>query len=303
MELKQLKYFAGVAEALHFSNAAKKLYVSQSALSQQIQLLENELGVDLFKRRERVRLRKVELTEAGTVFLIEAKQILLMCDKAVETARRIGSHKKEFRFGIFKTFLKERVELIEIFKSNFPEVNLKIIELDLHWDVQKALNEDRLDVGFTFMPLRHNDLSFKSFRSDHHSILMPHNHKLAQEDFIHLSDLKNEKWIVIGNMVNPVFEELESACVAAGFSRKDSIVQSVNSLELAFSLVGLGLGIAFVPAFIETDTNPKLVKKRILNADKTPFTAVDVDLGIAYKTKTSNPLAIAYVGLINDLNV
>jgi len=75
MELKQLKYFAGVAEALHFSNAAKKLYVSQSALSQQIQLLENELGVDLFKRRERVRLRKVELTEAGTVFLIEAKHV------------------------------------------------------------------------------------------------------------------------------------------------------------------------------------------------------------------------------------
>jgi len=69
----------------------------------------------------------------------------------------------------------------------------------------------------------------------------------------------------------------------------------------AFSLVGIGLGIAFVPAFIDTETNPKLVKKRILNVDKTPFTAVDVDLGIAYKTKTSNPLAIAYVGLINEV--
>ena len=62
MELRQLKYFVAIAEELHFGNAANKLFVSQSALSQQIQLLENEIGIELFVRIKRKQQRKVELT-------------------------------------------------------------------------------------------------------------------------------------------------------------------------------------------------------------------------------------------------
>jgi len=154
MEFKQLRYFVGVAEALHFSNAAKTLYVSQSALSQQILLLENEIGTALFEREKRAKQHRVELTEAGMVFLIEAKKMLQMHEKSIETARRIGLHQETVRFGIFKTALKQRLELIALFTKNFPDIDLKIVELGTYVDVQKALAEGQIDIGFTFLPIK-----------------------------------------------------------------------------------------------------------------------------------------------------
>ena len=74
MELRQLRYFVAVAEELHFSKAAQRLYVSQPALSQQIALLENEIGVELFIRASRQHLRKVELSEAGQHFFVATER-------------------------------------------------------------------------------------------------------------------------------------------------------------------------------------------------------------------------------------
>jgi len=301
MELKQLRYFVAVAEALHFSKAAKKVYVSQSALSQQIKLLENEIGTDLFVRSKRIKERRVELTEAGTVFLIEAKKILQMSAKALETARRIGLHKKEIRFGIFRTFLKERLEMVELFAANFPDVDLKIVELDLHWDVQEALSVEQIDVGFTFTPVTKKDLAFKAYRKTSLAIVMPNTHRLASSAAVYLSDLKEEKWIEIGGQVNPVLDQIEAACELAGFSREKSIVQLVNNLELMFSLVGLGIGIAFVPGFIVLNPSTNLVMKSILNPDGSPFTDIEVSVGLAYKEKTTNPLILAYAGLVREV--
>ena len=90
MELRQLKYFVGVAEELHFGHAAQKLFVSQPALSQQVKLLEAELGVELFVGFKRTQLHKVELTEAGRALLTDAKRILQLSDKAIRNASQAG---------------------------------------------------------------------------------------------------------------------------------------------------------------------------------------------------------------------
>jgi DNA-binding transcriptional LysR family regulator len=76
MEFRQLKYFVTIAEEMQFLNASKRLFISQPALSQQIKLLETELGIDLFIKSKRQIYRKVELTEEGKLFLKDAKKIL-----------------------------------------------------------------------------------------------------------------------------------------------------------------------------------------------------------------------------------
>ena len=86
MELRQLRYFVTLAEELHFGRAAEREHIVQSALSQQVQRLERELGVRLLERST----HHVALTAAGVVFLVEARQILAQVDRAARAARSAG---------------------------------------------------------------------------------------------------------------------------------------------------------------------------------------------------------------------
>jgi DNA-binding transcriptional LysR family regulator len=85
MELRHLRYFVAVAEERHFRNAAARLHVAQPAISEQIRKLEQELGVQLFTRTH----RRVELTEAGTVLLADAKRVLKQTEAATRAVHRV----------------------------------------------------------------------------------------------------------------------------------------------------------------------------------------------------------------------
>jgi DNA-binding transcriptional LysR family regulator len=116
-----------------------------------------------------------------------------------------------------------------------------------------------------------------------------------------LSDLKNEKWIEVGKPINPVLDQIESACQEVGFSRENAIIQMVTSLELMYSLVSLGIGIAFAPSFIYLSKEPNLVLKPLFNADKSPFKAIQVSIGLAYRSDNASPLVIALSGLVIEV--
>ncbi len=302
MELRQLRYFVGVADELHFGRAAEKLYVSQPALSQQIHLLEDEIGIELFSRIKRTQLRKVELTEAGSVFLIEAKNILQMTEKAIETARRIGLQQKVIRLGIYRMMIRNRIlEVIKIFSENFPEIEVKIIELPTFLAVQDGLFDETLDLGITLLPLKYPQLTETPFKTGYLKVMLSENHPLAKEENLRLEQLKNEKWIEINKSIHTVFEDIERMCKNAGFSRESFIVQEVSSIELLGGLVSLGVGIAFVPSFYDASRVQGVVCKEIVNIDGSPYTEVSIKQAICYKTSTSTPTIQALTALVKDL--
>lgn len=122
MEIYQLQYFIKTAEVLHFTKAAELCFVTQSGLSQQIKKLEEELGMPLFKRIG----KKVQLTEAGSVFLIHAKQVLENVEngkQAIEDLNEmIGG---ELLIGVTYIFGLLILPVINTFAKRYQ--NLKIV--------------------------------------------------------------------------------------------------------------------------------------------------------------------------------
>src|ERR1700722_18550623 len=96
MELRQLRYFVVLAEELHFGRAAARAHIAQSALSQQVQRLERELGVRLLERST----HHVALTTAGAAFLAEAQQILAQVDRAAQAARSVAAAAAPLRVAV-----------------------------------------------------------------------------------------------------------------------------------------------------------------------------------------------------------
>ena len=300
MELRQLKYFVAIAEELHFGNAARKLFISQSAVSQQIHLLENELGVELFVRIKRKQLRKVELTEAGAAFLTEAKDILQRSQRAVETVRKIGLQQRVVRLGVYKTLLRDGIiDMLKLFAEHFPDVEIKLIEMPTFQNVQDALMAETIDLGLTHTPIKYAELLAKKIKIGYFQVLLPQNHALATAETLTFADLKNERWIDISEPFNSASADIERHCQQAGFSRASRIVQEVSSLELLSSLVGLGMGVALVPSLMQLENGANIVAKPLVNPDGSPFVDIEINQAMAYKSNSVAPLTKALVGLLN----
>src|ERR1700758_1303037 len=88
MELRHLRYFVSVAEALSFTKAAEKLHTAQPSLTRQIKNLEEELGVRLLNRTK----QQVSLTDEGASFLTDAKRLLELAGEMVESVQRVSRH-------------------------------------------------------------------------------------------------------------------------------------------------------------------------------------------------------------------
>ena len=106
MEFHQLRYFVAAAQELSISKAAERVHVSQPALSRQIRVLEDELGVQLFDRIK----QRIHLTEAGKFFLVKARQLLCDSESAVQqTQEQFGGVRRTLRLGFLSPFLDDLV--------------------------------------------------------------------------------------------------------------------------------------------------------------------------------------------------
>ncbi len=296
MEFRQLRYFAEVAAELHYGRAAAKLCVSQPALSQQIQLLESELGVELFDHAERTRRRKVVLTAAGAAFLAEAQRLLHLGRQAIETARRAGGRQQAVALGYYQLLRPDRlVGIVQRFQQNFPDVEFHLRELPTFRAVQEALLAETIDLGLTMLPLLHPGLAARPFGRGGLAVALPDAHPLAAAPEVPLGALAHEKWVEISRALHPVYDEIEHLCQQAGFSRRGAIVQEVSSLELLSNLVSLGIGIAFVPSFFDLSHVPGVVARplRVPGGESVTLTQC-----VAYLAARPKPLLQALVALV-----
>jgi DNA-binding transcriptional LysR family regulator len=291
MELRHLRYFVAVADEQHYGNAAKKIYISQPTISQQIQQLENEIGVELFVRSKRQISRKVELTEAGIAFLKSAKNILELSQKAIDKARKIGLHEQIVRLGIYKIVLRERiVEMIEILKNCFPNVDIKLLEYPNSSDVEQALIDDKLDFGLIILPQKHENLTAKLFKKGRLCVMMHKNHALVNEEYLILDQLKDENWIELNPEIHPFLEQIENACKRVGLNRKKHIVQEVSSLELMSSLVNMGIGIGFISSQYNVSQETNIVVKEIIQDINNTQSYIEINNAFVYKSDKNLPL-------------
>jgi DNA-binding transcriptional LysR family regulator len=178
MELRHLRYFVTVAEELHFGRAATRLAIVQPSLSQQIRQLEDELGFPLLYRTKRY----VELTDAGKVFLVEARQVLAQVREAKHTAQRAyRGEVGRLVVGYISSSTYDLLPLmLRVYRERFPAVEVALRELTTQEQL-RALEEEYIQVGLLRLPISAPLLHVEVVRREPIVCVLPEEHPLATD--------------------------------------------------------------------------------------------------------------------------
>ncbi len=290
MELRQLRYFIAVAEELHFTRAAERLHIGQPPLSHAIQVLEADLGARLFERSK----RWVRLTEAGKLFLADARRILALSEQASETARRAQRGEAgELRIGFtFSTPLTALfATVINRYRQQFPAVSLTLHEMATVPQLD-ALAQRELDLGF----IRPTDgpapagVSLTALRQDPLVAVLPAALPLARKQAIAISELAGHPFVMYpSNAGTGIYPQIFRLCRAAGFVPR--IGQVAGEASTIIGLVAAGCGVSMLPSSFEHIHMDGVCYRPISDAGAT------TSLLLAQRTGEHAPLAAAFVAL------
>jgi DNA-binding transcriptional LysR family regulator len=243
MEMRQLRYFLAVAEHMHFTRAAERLHLSQPALSQQIRMLEEEIGVRLLERSK----RRVQLTPAGMAFRARAKAALDAAAEAVSDARMAERGEAGFISIGFVTTAAVAVlpRLLDEFCTRFPRVAVELRELEPGAQME-ALEQNRVTFGFSSVPSALPSLESKLLVQERLLVALPSRHPAARGASVNLKDLAQERFLLPPRgLLSGIHEGIMAACHRAGFEPRS--IQPIKLAETAVCLVARNLGIALVP--------------------------------------------------------
>jgi DNA-binding transcriptional LysR family regulator len=262
MELRHLRYFIAVAEEGHVTRAAERLGMQQPPLSQQIRALERELDVQLFRRRP----RGVELTDAGSTLLNEARAILAHIDHASAAAKRTARGEQgriAVGFTSSTPFHPFVPRLIRSYRDAFPLVALTLEEGGT-MDLVDDLRDERIDVAFVRTAITDLEgLVVSPLLKEAMVLALPRAHRLARHTkAVSLKALSEETFIVYRRHNGPgLYDAILSACNASGFS--PHIGQEAPRIVSTLNLVAAGLGISLVPESLQRMRMDGVVFRRI----------------------------------------
>jgi DNA-binding transcriptional LysR family regulator len=291
LDLRQLRYFVTVAEELHFSRAAARLHLAQSALSAQIRQLEAELGGPLLLRST----RRVELTPAGEALLADGRAILAAVDGALGRARALargeGSALVIGSLGPVPGALL--APLLSRFGTRHPQVRVEIRAFDFS-DLVDGLRQGRADLAFVYAPLHEPDLVLTPLLSEQRMVVVARTHRLARRASLRPADLGGEIFITQPDSAPQEWRDFWMLVDELGY-RPPVSPYIGEKLEEWLHLIGRGEGI---------DTCPAIISRYYAWPDVTFIPLVDAPpstLVLAHHHEVRSPLVAEFVELAVDV--
>jgi DNA-binding transcriptional LysR family regulator len=246
IDLRQLRYFAAVAEELHFGRAAERVGIAQPPLTQQIQKLERDLGYPLFARNS----RRTSLTEVGRVLLDETRRLMSGFDGAIEHARRAGRGEMgQLRVGTPPSVMLTRLpSVIRKYRRQYPDVSFNLREASTG-AILRELQSGALDVGFLREAEPGEELASEAVLREPVMAVLPSAHPLARKSHLTLRQLSNDPFVLFPRSVGEAFyDRLIRFCADAGFMPR--VVQEATQWQSVVTFVETGLGVSIAPACV-----------------------------------------------------
>ena len=291
MELRHLRYFVGVAEALSFTRAAAKLHTAQPSLTRQIKDLEEELGVRLLNRTK----QQVTLTDEGRSFLADAKRVLALAAETVESVRRLHSGEaRALNVGYVSNLFYELLpKTLALFHKSFPGVSVNLFDLSCG-EQFRALEDGKLDLGFVGLhePIARRGLEFRTIASYETVAALPKDNALVGEATVELKALSPMFFIGMSEASYPFYREwLTKTCARAGFTPK--VLQVVDLERTMIHAVAAGLGVAIVPKQLE-----RLEHENVVFRPLNPTVATEGC--VAWRNENPSAALQAYVRIVEQ---
>lgn len=242
MEIRQLRYFAVLAEELNFTRAAARLHISQPPLSLQIAQLERELEVKLFDRNN----RRVTLTEAGEAFLNDVRALLASLKDATVRVRAVDQGLAgRIEVGLSGShFMGPVPALIARYKASHPQVSVLLNEMNPAAQLD-ALRGHRIDVSISRTAVDDEELQSMPLWPDPVVAVLPKGHPLSARKRLELKDLAGQAFVMLRQDTSAFARTLAETCARAGLPL--SAAQTVAEVPAQLALVAAGLGVALVP--------------------------------------------------------
>jgi len=243
MKLHFLRYFAVLAEELHFGRAADRLAITQPPLSSAIKALEEELGVRLFDRDS----KQVQLTPAGAAFLVDVRAILERIARSRDTAKAVASGQRgRLDIGVTGSlFYRELPRILAAFGARMPNIEVTLRETGSAEQVD-ALLHGELHAGFINAATVPPQLASMPLRTDRLVVCLPEGHALAQRRSLRIADLAQERFVMFDRDVAPANYDN----VIAAFSRAGVHPRTYHAARQWLTIIAMianGVDIGLVP--------------------------------------------------------
>lgn len=287
MNLNQLEYFVCAAHHLNFTKAAKECYISQTAMTQQIQALERNIGVQLFIRDK----HHMELTTAGKVYLKEAKAILKRSDEAIRLARMASTGMDgELSVGFISGFgQSDGYGLLRGFHEAFPDIKLKFFRNTMS-GLMEYLQKGECDIAFTVQPHQraYENMNRQYIRSYPLYVVMSRNNPLAEEKEITCKELKDQAFIIMQPAARSRDEMEEMLWVYQRGGFLPQVVAVEKEPETIMLMAALEMGVSLLPEYIVRpySRNEELAIVPVMKSDGTAET---LNFEMVWSTDNANP--------------